>query len=166
MRAVDIAILLLCLNAGFALVSGTEVWDSAGENQLPSGSTPQEVRDKLENSGETLENVEKYDEDAFGSQLPGPISDMLNSKISIGILLAGVILGGFSTRLAQLTTVQTVGIVGFTVMYSFLLAHTATILEAMLVPEILITIITGFNFFWLSAGIIQMATGASWEALQ
>jgi len=139
-KALHICLFLMLLNASFWALDQIGLWGVKG----PAGINPQ-----------GMENV------PVTYEIPGT-SIALGSKWTLGILLLGVLSGGvvYLTG-ARITTPQVVGIFAFVGIFSFMFANTVGILQDLMVPDELIAIITGMNYFALVMAVIQMSTGMS-----
>jgi len=149
MKAVTVALFFLCINAGLFVVGAVDIWTDAYN---PGGATPQEMENHM-----VLENAEG---------LPSQLSGFIGNKLTIGIIVAGILIGSVSTLVARVTTPKAVGILAFVTIYSVLLGNLSGLMGNLNLPTSLITVVTGFQYFWLVAAVIQMATGTSWRDLQ
>lgn len=152
MKAVQIALILLCINAGLFIVDSTDAWSATDVG----GTTPQSFEE-----GMVVENTSNNIK-----ALPSALNNILGNKLTIGVIVAGVLLGGVSTFAASVTTPKAVGILAFTTIFSVLLGNLTGLLTLIQVPTSVVTVITGFQYFWLAMAVIQMSTGTSFEVLQ
>lgn len=147
MKAVQVAMLLLCINAGFFIMNATDVWTG---HSLENAAAPGEFENKA----------------PVSHGIDGIKSLSLGNTWSLGLVITGIIVGGAGALASRVTTPRVVGIVAFSGIYSYLLTQTMGILYALQIPNTLVTVISGFYFFWLVAAVIQMATGTSWRNMQ
>ncbi len=149
MKAVKVALLLLCINSAIFVVNATDVW---GESDLTGGATPQDIQES--------DNL-RVEEATEGSlDLP---DILIGNTLSVAVLVGAVIAASFTALTVRISTPQAVGIVAFAVLFGFMLGQMSGVLQQMQLPSSLVTVLTGFQFFWMMVAIIQLATG--WQRM-
>jgi len=159
MKAVQIALVLLCINAGLFIVNATDVWNS--EDLDVGGAKPQDIENQM-----VLEN-KTGNREAFSSTGLDSLQNLiLGNKLTLGVIVGAILLSGLTLVQTQVTTPRVVGILIFVIVFSILLGNLTGVLQLMEMPASLVTVITGFNYFWMVLAVIQLATGSSLRVLQ
>ena len=143
MKVYDIALFLVILHLCTAVVSGMGLW------QLPAEAV--------------LDNMSTYDPSQMaapgGFEIFGLSIDVFSAVSIVGFMVLSLGVSMF----ARVPTHQLVGIVVFAAFFLVLTGNTASTLSNFYVPTIFINLFVILNGIVLVVGIIQIATGISFE---